>query len=101
MLENIKSPNELVEMRAIVSGDVQGVGFRFKTERLAKQLAIRGTVKNLSNGTVQVIAQGRKPALDKLLSRLQSKPGIARISNIEVSYKEIDELEKKFSVITS
>lgn len=53
------------------SGRVQGVGFRFTTLDLAKELGILGWVKNLADGRVQLVAEGKEEDLNKLLSRLE------------------------------
>jgi acylphosphatase len=45
-------------VRFIFHGDVQGVGFRWTTRRIARQFAVAGSVRNLSDGTVELIAQG-------------------------------------------
>lgn len=66
----------------LVSGVVQGVGFRSFTKRIAKKLGILGQVKNLSNGKVEIIAQGGEHLLDEFLKEIKkSSPGkIERIS---------------------
>lgn len=53
--------------KIIVEGKVQGVFFRDSTKEKADKLKIRGTVENLDNGTVKIIAQGKEKALDKLV----------------------------------
>lgn len=51
-------------------GRVQGVGFRYTTARIAGRLPVRGFVKNLPDGTVQLVAEGRRDDLDRLLSQI-------------------------------
>ncbi|MDD5072506.1 MAG: acylphosphatase [Candidatus Omnitrophica bacterium] len=50
------------------SGRVQGVGFRFTAEVLARRLKVNGWVSNLRDGRVEVIAEGEEPALKDLLT---------------------------------
>tara|TARA_R110002095_G_scaffold134158_7_gene116440 strand:+ start:591 stop:902 length:312 start_codon:yes stop_codon:yes gene_type:complete len=50
-------------LRAIFQGHVQGVGFRYRTSRLAKRHSIRGFVKNLTDGTVELVVQAREKAV--------------------------------------
>tara|TARA_R110002111_G_scaffold191869_1_gene258132 strand:- start:24136 stop:24447 length:312 start_codon:yes stop_codon:yes gene_type:complete len=58
-------------LRAIFQGRVQGVGFRYRTSRLAKRHSITGFVKNLSDGTVELVAQaGDKTALDHFFDEM-------------------------------
>lgn len=59
------------ERRTILfSGRVQGVGFRMTAVHLARELPISGTVRNLDDGRVELIAQGRPREIDSLIKRL-------------------------------
>ena len=78
--------------RAYISGSVQGVFFRWETKKLAKQLGINGTVSNLRDGRVEVIAEGEVKKLKELLNFLDHGPKYAQVSNIEIKwYPFIDE----------
>lgn len=57
------SSAEAVCLRAIFQGRVQGVGFRYRTSKLACQYPITGFVKNLSDGTVELVAQASEKAI--------------------------------------
>lgn len=74
--------------RYLVSGLVQGVGFRWATARLARSLGIRGTVRNLPDGAVEVEAHGAAELLDRFREALGSgMPGrvdAVRMDPIEV-----------------
>ncbi|MDD5634051.1 MAG: acylphosphatase, partial [Candidatus Omnitrophica bacterium] len=54
-------------MHAVYSGVVQGVGFRFTAERIAKNIGITGFVRNLPNGNVEVVCEGERPQIDSFL----------------------------------
>lgn len=54
------------------SGTVQGVGFRYATQRIASALAVTGYVKNLSDGRVELVAEGSAVELARLLAGVQS-----------------------------
>jgi acylphosphatase len=71
--------------RFLVRGRVQGVGFRWFVEREAFLLQIAGWVRNNSDGTVEVLAQGTRDQLAGLHSRLREGPRAARIDEVEVS----------------
>jgi acylphosphatase len=71
--------------RFLVRGRVQGVGFRWFVEREAFLLQIAGWVRNNSDGTVEVMAQGTRDQLAGLHSRLREGPRAARIDEVEVS----------------
>lgn len=61
------------EMHLVVGGEVQGVGFRATTQYIAQELNLKGTVKNLPNGNVEIFAQGEQKDLEALLSRLKMR----------------------------
>jgi acylphosphatase len=75
----------------VISGRVQGVGFRFFAERVANQLGIRGHVKNRWDGTVEVYAIGDANSLEQLKLQLAEGPRSARVAGIE----ETDEPVRK------
>src|SRR2546421_8024107 len=61
-------------LHAVVRGDVQGVGFRYFVQRKADQLGVRGWVRNNDDGTVEVVAEGERAALEQLASALEGGP---------------------------
>ena len=67
----------------VVEGMVQGVGFRFFVERVARQLDLGGYVKNLRDGRVEVYALGPAEQLDKLKRWLEKGPRGARVRSVE------------------
>jgi len=70
-------------LRYIVRGRVQGVGFRWFVEREAHILGISGWVRNNSDGSVEVLAQGNREQLLGLRSRLRQGPRAARVDDVE------------------
>lgn len=76
------SHEEIHTRRFWVSGRVQGVGFRFFVERCAETLKIRGWVRNLSDGRVEVVASGSPDALIRLETALHSGPPGARVDQV-------------------
>ncbi len=63
---------EGIRVQALFKGTVQGVGFRFLTERVAQRFGLVGFVRNLANGDVEVVAEGQRETLDEFLATLQS-----------------------------
>jgi len=59
------------EAHVYYSGRVQGVGFRFTAEDLAKGLSIAGFVRNLSDGRVEIVAQAEEDTLKNFLDQVQ------------------------------
>ena len=73
-------PDNLETRRYVVSGRVQGVGFRWFVEREAAQLGIAGWVRNCENGDVEVMATGTREQLRRLASESCSKVRAPRAS---------------------
>jgi acylphosphatase len=69
--------------RFIVRGRVQGVGFRWFVEREAHLLGIAGWVRNNSDSTVEVLAQGSHEQLVGLRGRLHQGPRASRVDAVE------------------
>ena len=72
-------------VRYIVSGRVQGVGYRWFVMREAARLDLAGYVRNLPDGTVEVVAQGAVAALASLESALRQGPPAARVDGVDKS----------------
>ncbi|HDN67651.1 MAG: acylphosphatase [Candidatus Latescibacterota bacterium] len=70
-----------------VSGVVQGVGYRFFAQRVATQLGITGYVRNLPDGRVEVVAEGKQGAMNAFIEELRRGPWSAHVSgfNLETS----------------
>jgi DNA ligase D-like protein (predicted 3'-phosphoesterase) len=77
-------------IRAVVSGEVQGVGFRHATVRLARELGLMGWVRNGEDGTVLVHAEGALPALDELVAFLRVGPQLARVGGVKTDQAAIE-----------
>lgn len=69
--------------RYVVRGQVQGVGFRWFVARQAHRLGLRGFVRNMDDGSVEVVAQGPDSAVDELARSLIQGPARARVSRVE------------------
>ena len=86
------------KVRAIVSGKVQGVGFRMFTRSQARQLGVYGTVRNLNNGNVEIVAAGKAEAVDALIDWAKTGPSSAVVDDLQtevMDYKngEFDSFE--------
>lgn len=71
-------------IRAIVSGKVQGVGFRMYSQQKARQLGVRGYVRNLANGNVEIVAAGETKLVDALIEWAKSGSPSAVVNNLKV-----------------
>jgi DNA ligase D-like protein (predicted 3'-phosphoesterase) len=77
-------------IRAVVRGEVQGVGFRDLTARRARELAVMGWVRNGEDGTVLVHAEGPQAALDELLVFLRDGPPLARVAEVALDAAAVE-----------
>lgn len=87
------------EVKCIVSGIVQIVMYRSFTERKALSLGLKGTVRNLNDGTVEVVAQGDKEKLEKLVEHLHGGSLFSRVDNVEVEWREPRENFADFRIL--
>ncbi|MCS3918180.1 MULTISPECIES: acylphosphatase [Fervidibacter] len=77
-----------VRMRAIVKGIVQGVGFRYFTVYQAQRIGgITGYVRNLRDGSVEVVAEGEREKLEQLLAQLRKGPTGAHVTGVDVFWE--------------
>jgi acylphosphatase len=75
-------------VRIRVDGLVQGVGFRYFIWRHARELGLRGFVKNMVDGSVLIVAEGEEDAVEKLIELARRGPPAAIVEGIEVVYEE-------------
>ncbi len=75
----------MIARRYVVSGVVQGVGFRWFVVRRARALRLSGNVRNLRDGRVEVTAAGEEADLHELEALLNEGPSLARVTAVEVS----------------
>jgi acylphosphatase len=73
-------------LHAVVHGDVQGVGFRYFVQRRAEEMGLAGWVKNRPDGSVEVVAEGSRAALGRLLELLSKGPGLADVDRVDVEW---------------
>ena len=76
--------NRTMQLYVLITGKVQGVGFRNFTQLNARQLGIKGYAKNLPNGKVEVVAEGAKAQLNALITLLEKGPRYARVDSLEI-----------------
>jgi acylphosphatase len=73
-----------VARRYVISGRVQGVGFRYFTQDIASREGLSGWVRNLPDGRVEVVAEGDERSLERLEAALWRGPSHARVDHVEV-----------------
>lgn len=88
----------MVQYEIKVNGRVQGVGFRYFTQKQATLFDLTGWVKNTPSGGVLVIVQGEKAILDTFVDYLRIGPSLSRVSNVTVTEMKITENFPDFRV---
>lgn len=78
--------SDLSSARIIVKGIVQGVGYRFFVERVAPEYNLRGYVKNLDNGDVEVLVEGEKGLILDFVKELQIGPRSAKVTDLRLQW---------------
>ncbi len=84
----------------IVTGAVQGVGFRMFIDRKARELKLCGWVKNRMDGTVEIDAQGPEEAIEELLLQAKRGPSRSRVTSIRKEEREPDSTLGQFCVLS-
>jgi len=87
-----------IAKKFLITGRVQGVGYRYFAERWASQFGICGYVKNLWDGNVEVYAIGDALALEELKRQLAEGPRSARVAAIDESDEPVDKRYNRFII---
>ena len=74
-------------MRAVVHGRVQMVGFRAFVIRHAGEAGLSGTVRNLDDGSVEVVLEGSRGSVERMLDLLRVGPTHARVERVDVEHE--------------
>jgi acylphosphatase len=74
--------DDLARLRAVV----QGVGYRDFVSREARRMRLKGYVRNASDGSVEIEAEGRRTELEQLLERLREGPPMAEVRRVDVAW---------------
>ena len=85
-------------MKILVHGRVQGVYFRYFTQKKARQLGVVGTVRNLADGSVEIIAQAEADVVQSLLDWSRKGPITARVDRVESEALPIDSTLVAFDI---
>lgn len=81
----------------IIKGDVQGVNFRYYTKQIAKELNIKGYVKNTFNG-VEVVAEGKDKDMKEFISWCKKGPSSAEVTDFKIKREKYKNEFKDFSI---
>ena len=86
------------KVEIMISGVVQGVGFRYFVYRAARELGVVGWARNLPDGRVQVVAEGDVAHLEAFLDELKTGPRLASVQDVTLRWSEPDGRYSTFSI---
>lgn len=85
-------------LHIIVKGRVQGVYFRAYTQKQAVKLNLKGFVRNLADGSVEIVASGQREDLQKLVAWCDKGPLLAKVSEVIANPHEVGEHFEVFEI---
>jgi acylphosphatase len=88
-----------IRIHVLISGRVQGVFFRSETKSKAKNLDIKGWVKNLPDDRVEVVAEGEKDKIEELIQFLKKGTLASRVDNVDVKIGDFKDEFEDFDII--
>lgn len=74
----------MITLHMKVHGKVQGVGFRFYTQRQANHLGVKGWVKNEADGTVEIVAQAEQATMEKFAAAIKKGSPASKVSHVDI-----------------
>lgn len=77
---------KLIRAHVIISGDVQGVNFRYYTKQKATPLRLKGWVRNLPMGNVEAVFEGKEDKVKEIVDWCKRGPTFARVDNVKVEF---------------
>jgi acylphosphatase len=92
-------PSELRRIHGLVTGRVQGVGYRAYVRSTALGLGIAGWTRNLPDGRVELSAQGSREALEELEDALWAGPPLSKVSDLRLEPEPVDPALESFVVL--
>ena len=78
----------MYRVHLIISGDVQGVGYRMWTKNQTHELDLTGWVKNREDAAVEIVAEGGRGELEEFTKRCQHGPDVAMVEQVDVKWEE-------------
>jgi len=90
---------QLTRLHAIIEGYVQGVSFRYFVIQVALKLGIKGWVRNRYDGSVEVLAEGKRSSLEKLLVELRKGPPSALVTGFKHEWQTATKEFNDFNIL--
>ena len=86
------------QLHVMIAGRVQGVGFRYATQRKAGLLGLTGWVRNTREGSVEAVFQGERRALNEMLRWCNEGPVLSRIDEVECNWSDATDSFEAFEI---
>lgn len=84
---------KLIRAHVFISGQVQGVGYRYATVDTARQLGLTGWVRNLPDSRVEAVFEGNREVVDEMVSWCHAGPPAAMVKNVVVEFEALEGLQ--------
>ena len=84
--------------RILISGAVQGVGFRYFVYRHAVRLGLVGLTRNLAGGEVEIELEGERALMEALLAQARQGPMMARVDRVQVEWRDCRDTYTRFEI---
>lgn len=97
-MNNSCEQDEIISARLLVSGHVQGVGFRKFSQASALKLQLSGAVRNLADGRVELQVEGHREKIEALIQALQEGSRRSKVDEIRISWQSALEGYTAFSI---
>ena len=88
-----------IRVRALISGRVQHVGFRYWAQEHAERLGLTGTVENLDDGRVEVVIQGMPEMVNEMKEKLYQGPSMAVVRQVIFYRERVNQEESNFGAV--
>ena len=97
-MDHQRASDEHQRREVFFAGRVQGVGFRYSTQREARRLGLSGWVRNRRDGTVEITAQGDEKILQTFLAWCRKGPSHAGVSSVDESWPAVTSAYREFAI---
>jgi acylphosphatase len=84
--------NDIYQLHMMVSGRVQGVGFRYYTQDIARKLKIPGWVRNTPDRKVEILSFGSRDKLEEFLRLIEKGPALSLVKDIQSEWNQVSNI---------
>ena len=94
----IDNGHDKAKVHIVLSGRVQGVAFRYYARNMADKLGVKGWIRNLDNGDVEAVIEGKKVAVQQMVVWCKKGPSLAVVENISIDWQAYTGEFHKFNI---